>query len=97
MIIPGASGNRETLCRRMLPAGGRDGAGNRGFGRGFMGGEGRKAGRPLGREGGEEQERRVRECLLTAKQEFGRGRVEDFLEALFFVWVYVESDGSNNL
>ena len=59
--------------------------------------EGRKAPGKGGREGGEEQERRVRGCLLTAKQEFGRGRVEDFLEALFFVWVYVESDGSNNL
>ena len=57
--------------------------------------EGRQEGSWEGRE--EEQERRVRECLLTAKQEFGRGRVEDFLEALFFVWVYVESDGSNNL
>ena len=60
MIIPGASGNRETLCRRMLPAGGRDGAGNRGFGRG----EGRQEGSWEGREGGRRGTGEARERMF---------------------------------
>jgi hypothetical protein len=59
-----------------------------------IGGWRRKAPRKGGRRGtGEARQRRFIDC----EAEFGRGRVEveDFLEALLFFFVYLESEGSN--